>query len=59
MITLRQKEVDLEKEYMNRFLKTISPRQLSELYKTEQEFTKLLLERLEDGHSRRKSHPTN
>jgi hypothetical protein len=37
---------------MNRFLKTISPRQLAELYKTEQEFTKILLERLEEGHNR-------
>ncbi|MDO1448109.1 Spy/CpxP family protein refolding chaperone [Rhodocytophaga aerolata] len=52
MIALRQKEVDLEKEYMNKFLKTISARQLAELYKTEQDFTKLLLERLEDGHTR-------
>src|SRR5688500_13430704 len=32
MIALRQKEVDLEKDYMNKFLKTISPRQLAELY---------------------------
>lgn len=52
MISLRQKEVDLEKEYMNKFLKAISPRQLAELYKTEQDFTKILLERLEDGPSR-------
>jgi Spy/CpxP family protein refolding chaperone len=52
MIALRQKEVDLEKDYMNKFLKTISPRQLAELYKTEQDFTKILLERLEDGHTR-------
>jgi Spy/CpxP family protein refolding chaperone len=56
MIVLRQKEVDLEKEYMNKFLKTISARQLAELYKTEQDFTKLLLERLEDGHTR---HPND
>jgi hypothetical protein len=55
MIALRQKEVDLEKDYMSRFLKTISPRQLAELYKTEQEFTKILLERLEEGHNR--NHP--
>lgn len=47
MLVLRQHEVDLEKEYMNKFLKTISPKQLAELYKTEQDFTKLLLERLE------------
>ncbi len=49
MLVIRQKEVDLEKEYMGKFLKTISPRQLAELYKTEQDFTKLLLERLEYG----------
>ena len=48
MLVLRQNEVDLEKEYMTKFLKTISPKQLAELYKTEQDFTKLLLERLED-----------
>ncbi len=52
MISLRQKEVDLEKEYMNKFLKTITPRQLAELYDTEQEFTKILLERLEGNHRR-------
>lgn len=48
MLVLRQNEVDLEKEYLNKFLKTITPKQLAELYKTEQDFTKLLLERLED-----------
>ncbi|QHT72207.1 hypothetical protein GXP67_29345 [Rhodocytophaga rosea] len=48
MLVFRQNEVDLEKEYMTKFLKTISPKQLAELYKTEQDFTKLLLERLED-----------
>lgn len=47
MLAFRQNEVDLEKEYMTKFLKTISPKQLAELYKTEQDFTKLLLERLE------------
>jgi Spy/CpxP family protein refolding chaperone len=56
MMALRQKEVDLEKEYMNKFLKSISARQLAELYKTEHEFTKLLLESLEDGQTRRRHH---
>lgn len=46
MMTLRQKEVDLDKEYMNRFLKIINVRQLAELYKTEQQFTRMLLEKL-------------
>ena len=48
MIDLRQKEVDLEKDYMNRFLKVIHPRQLAELYHTEQDFRKELLKMLRD-----------
>lgn len=54
MMILRQKEVDLEKDYMNKFLKSISPKQLAELYKTEQDFTRLLLRRLET--SKREHH---
>ncbi len=46
MMSLRQKEVDLDKEYMNRFLKVINVRQLAELYKTEQQFTRMLIEKL-------------
>ena len=55
MINLKQKEVDLEKDYMNRFLKVINPRQLAELYHTEQDFRKELLKMLHDrrGGSRR------
>jgi Spy/CpxP family protein refolding chaperone len=48
MIHLRQKEVDLEKDYMNRFLKVINPRQLAQLYHTEQDFRKELLKMLRD-----------
>lgn len=46
LMSLRQKEVDLDKDYMNRFLKIINVRQLAELYKTEQQFTRMLLEKL-------------
>jgi len=46
MMSLRQKEVDLDKDYMSRFLKVINVRQLAELYKTEQQFTRMLLEKL-------------
>lgn len=46
MMNLRQKEVDLDKDYMNRFLKVINVRQLAELYKTEQQFTRMLIEKL-------------
>jgi Spy/CpxP family protein refolding chaperone len=48
MIDLRQKEVDLEKEYMSKFLKVIKPRQLVELYNTEQDFRKELLKMLQE-----------
>lgn len=46
VLTLKQKEVDLEKEYVNKFLKTINVRQLSELYKTEQLFNQMLVKKL-------------
>ena len=42
----KQKLADLDEEYMSRFLKVISPGQLAELYKTEQVFNKMLLQKL-------------
>lgn len=42
----KQKLADLDDEYLNRFLKVISPAQVAELYKTEQAFNKMLLNRL-------------
>jgi Spy/CpxP family protein refolding chaperone len=48
MMALRQKEIDLDKEYMQKFLKVLQPRQVSELYKTEQQFKQMLLRRLEN-----------
>lgn len=42
----KQKLADLNDEYLSRFLKVISPAQLTELYKTEQEFNKMLLQQL-------------
>lgn len=44
----KQKLADLDDEYMDRFLKAISPAQLAELYKTEQVFNKMLLNKLKD-----------
>jgi hypothetical protein len=46
IFNLKQKEVDLEKEYLSKFLKTINIRQLSELYKTEQLFNQMLVKKL-------------
>jgi Spy/CpxP family protein refolding chaperone len=54
MINLKQKEVDLEKEYMNKFLKVLNPRQLAELYKTEQDFRRELLKTLQDRRANRR-----
>lgn len=48
MMNLRQKEVDLDKEYMTKFLKVLNPRQVSELYRTEQMFKQMLLRRMGD-----------
>jgi Spy/CpxP family protein refolding chaperone len=43
---LKQKELDLEKEYQNRFLKVITAGQVIELYKAEKTFNDMLLQRL-------------
>ena len=44
----KQKLADLDDEYLDRFLKVISPQQVAELYKTEQVFNKMLLNKLKD-----------
>jgi len=43
---LRQKELDLEKEYQGHFLKVISASQVIELYKAERTFNDMLIQRL-------------
>jgi hypothetical protein len=44
----KQKEVDIEKEYVEKFLTVLSPKQLADLYKAEKQFTKILLDKLKD-----------
>ncbi len=51
-LSLQQKEVDLEKDYMAKFLKVVNVRQLAELYKTEQMFTNMLIQRLNKNQQR-------
>ncbi|MEY4540744.1 MAG: hypothetical protein RLZZ306_2501 [Bacteroidota bacterium] len=46
LLNLKQKEVDLERDYLPKFLKSINVRQLSELYKTEQLFNQMLVKKL-------------
>ena len=48
LMALKQKEVDLERDAMNRLLKVINPHQLAELYKAERDFTKEVLSTLRD-----------
>ncbi len=44
---LKQKEVDLEKQYQGRFLSVITPSQLAELQSAEKSFNDMLLQRLD------------
>jgi hypothetical protein len=46
--SLRQEELDLEKLYSEKFLKVISAKQLAEYYRSEKEFTRLLLNKLKE-----------
>lgn len=47
MFTLREKELELEREYVARYQRVISSNQIIKLYRSEREFTKLLLKKLE------------
>ena len=44
----KQREVDIEKEYVDKFLTVITPKQLAAFYKAEKQFTKILLDKLKD-----------
>jgi Spy/CpxP family protein refolding chaperone len=46
-LNIRQRDLDLDKEYMDKYLRIITPRQLAKFYRADREFTKLLLERLQ------------
>ena len=49
MFTTREKELALEQEYAARYIRVISYKQLIKLYRGERDFTKLLLQRLDDS----------
>jgi LTXXQ motif family protein len=54
-LAVQQSMLDLDKAYMDRFLKVITARQLAVLYRSEEEFPRILLEKLHaDRHSERK-----
>lgn len=48
MFVTKEKELELEKEYANRYLRVITSKQLIKLYRGERDFTKMLLKRLDD-----------
>ncbi|MBF8962754.1 hypothetical protein I0P70_05815 [Pontibacter sp. FD36] len=47
MFSTRERELELEKEYVARYQRVISSNQIIKLYRSEREFTKLLLKKLE------------
>ncbi|HEX8425328.1 hypothetical protein [Hymenobacter sp.] len=47
-LALRQQEVDLEKDYFNKFQKVITIRQVGQLFQAERQFTKEVLRRVAD-----------
>lgn len=47
--SIRQEELDLEKQYSEKFMKILSAKQVADFYESEKEFTKLLLRRLKNG----------
>ena len=57
LFALRQKEIDMDKNYKALLLKIINIRQFAELYRTEQEFIKRVLEILRDKPHGGKPHP--
>ncbi|RYE18489.1 MAG: hypothetical protein EOP51_21860 [Sphingobacteriales bacterium] len=48
MMDFREKEAALEKSYVDKFLAVVSPRQLATMYRSEKEFMRLLLKKLDD-----------
>ena len=49
MFNTREKELELEKEYVARYQRVISPNQIIKLYRSEREFTRLLLRKLDNN----------
>jgi hypothetical protein len=56
---LKQQNLDLEKKYSDRLLKVISAQQLLTLPKAEEEFRKILLQRLQDRQEMREQRKEN
>ncbi|PRY08911.1 hypothetical protein CLV24_12079 [Pontibacter ummariensis] len=48
MFVVKERELELEKEYATKYQRIISNKQLIQLYRGEREFTKMLLKRLDN-----------
>ena len=48
LIVLREKEVQIEREYLEKFKKVLQPRQLVEFYRADSAFSKKLLELMKE-----------
>lgn len=46
MLTLRQKELELQRSYINKFLEVLPGKKVAKLYDAEEKFKKVLLDRL-------------
>ncbi|MBX0289140.1 hypothetical protein K3G63_01750 [Hymenobacter sp. HSC-4F20] len=55
---LRQQEVKLEKDYLDKFQKVLSIRQVGKLYAAEREFTREVIKRVADRPGGRRGNPT-
>jgi Spy/CpxP family protein refolding chaperone len=55
-LSWRQSELNLDKQYMDRFLRVISVRQLATLYRSEREFTRVLLKKFDSEHKSQGGH---
>jgi hypothetical protein len=53
LFALRLEELQLEKTYAEKFLTVLSAKQLAEYYRSEKEFTRLLIKRLKDRKGKR------
>ena len=53
MFDTKEKELALEKEYVAKYQRIISTKQVIQLYRAEREFTKLLLKRLDNRRANR------
>lgn len=54
LLEMKQKEVEIEKTYKTKFLKIINIRQMAEIYRSEQEFIRRLMELLREKPLRNK-----